>query len=49
MIQGSPGQIGIIDTASKSVVVVCGESSGIILERIEKKGKEISVIDEVKS
>lgn len=49
MIQGSPGQIGIIDTASKSVVVVCGENSGIVLEQIEKEGKEISVMDEVKS
>jgi|MucameStandDraft_1065616.scaffolds.fasta_scaffold08536_6 methionyl-tRNA formyltransferase len=49
MIQGNPGQIGLIDSVNKSVIVVCGNDTGIILESIEKEGKEISVMDEVKS
>lgn len=48
-IQGYPGQIGLIDVWNKSVVVVCGDDTGIVLEYIEKRGKEISVMDEIKS
>lgn len=48
-IQGNPGQIGFIDADDKSVVVVCGSDTGIILEYIEKEGKEISVVDEIRT
>ena len=40
MIQGNPGQIGLIDSVNKSVIVVCGNDTGIILESIEKEGKD---------
>lgn len=48
-IHGNPGQIGFIDAQNKSVVVVCGGNTGIVLEYIEKRGREISVIDGIKT
>lgn len=36
IIHGSLGQIGFIDTVHKSVVVVCGNGTGIMLLHIEK-------------
>ena len=44
IIQGKPGQIGLINQ-SDNVVVVCGNSSGLILEKIEIDGIESPVTD----
>ncbi len=41
-IQGNPGQIGLIE--GDSVVVVCGNNTGLVLDMIEVDGKKIKAI-----
>ena len=49
MIQGSPGQVGIINVENNEVVIVCGNSTGIVLDVIEVNGEEIAVTEMIKS
>ena len=48
-IQGRSGQIGLIDRVSKTIVVVCGDNTGIEISHVETNGREINIIDVVKS
>ena len=48
-IQGTPGQVGLIDKENNEVIVVCGNNTGIIIKKIEIEGKEMMVTDYIKS
>lgn len=43
-IQGSPGQIGLINSETNDVVIVCGKNTGLIIKEIEQNGINVSAI-----
>lgn len=45
-IQGTPGQIGLIE--KDAVVVVCGDNTGLVLDKIEVNGREIKTTEYIK-
>lgn len=47
-IQGSPGQIGIIDSNNGLAVIVCGNDSGLVLWEIGLFGENLPVLDVVR-
>lgn len=47
-IQGTPGQIGIINHDDGMAVVVCGEDTGLVLHEIEASETERPILDVVK-
>lgn len=48
MIQGAPGQVGMIDYEKNEVVIVCGSNTGLILYELEVSGHIISATSFVK-
>lgn len=48
-IQGSIGQVGIIDNEKQEIVIVCGNNTGLVINKVEIDGKEIAITDKVKS
>lgn len=49
IIQGTPGQIGLIDVATDRIIVVCGNNTGLVIAQFETDDGMVSATKMIKS